>query len=123
MAANIADARKLWSIFPVNDQGKPTTYLCYRLLKLLFSNPRRSYTPIELANLLASDIKEVDVMCRQLHLADLLTVTPGENKSYSYNLQSTNTDVQSGFEKYLVDVEREDLPVHLELDYSPSTSD
>jgi len=113
--------RKLWDHFPIDGQGKPTTYLSYRILKLLFSTPQRSYTSRQLAEMFAADPKEVDVICRQLHLADLVVENPGENKSYRYKLDSKNVDVQAGFEKFIVDVEHDNLPVHLMLVYSLST--
>ena len=117
---NLDQERTLWDIFPVDGNGRPTTFLSYRILKLLFSTYRDSYTPTELANLLASDTLEVDVICRQLHMADLVTENLGENKSYKYNLNSSNIDVQAGFEKFIVDVEEEGFPTTLMSEYSPS---
>ena len=117
---NLAHERALWDIFPIDGQGRPTTYLSFSILKVLFSRAQRAYTPQELAELLAADHDEVRIICRQLQLAELIMKTGGEYESYKYNLKSRNIDVQAGFEKFLVDVEQEGLPADLISDYCPS---
>jgi hypothetical protein len=53
-------------------------------------------------------------------MMDLLSESPSEPGQYRYNLDSESVDMQTGFEKFLAEVEVECLPVHLTLDYSPS---
>lgn len=105
---------------PIDSQGKPTTYLTFRLLKLMFSRPSRFFTPGELAKLLSAKYSDTDLICRQLKLMDFLTESPSQQVGYRYNLNSKNFKTQASFETFLVDVELEALPVHLMLDYSPS---
>ena len=105
---------------PIDDCGRPTTYLSYMILKTTLYESNRWFTSGELAKLLAARQAEVDEICRGLMQADLLAEKYTHPREYKYNTHSRNTDVQIGFEKYVVDVEVEALPVHLTLDYSPS---
>lgn len=109
-----------WDILAVDAKGRPTTYLSFMILKLMFSDPNRWFTPREIAKLLAAKCSDTDMICRQLELVDLLTENPSQPGQYQYNWSSTNVDLQVGFETFLVDVELESLPVHLMLAYSPS---
>ena len=90
------------------------------ILKLMFAQLKRWFTPQELAKLMAAKHSDTDVICRQLHRVDLLSEHPSQAGQYKYNLNCRNVDIQTGFEKFLVDVELGSLPVHLMLDYSPS---
>jgi hypothetical protein len=107
------------NVFAVDGQGIPTTYLSFEILKTAFSEPHRWFTTKELTTLFATTYYETNTICRQLELADLLTENPMQHGQYRYNLNSQNVDVQVGFEKFLIDVELENLPVHLMMDYSP----
>jgi hypothetical protein len=104
----------------VDDTGKPTTYLSFLILELMFCDPHRWFTTIELTKLLAAKFSDVDSICDQLKQADFLVEYEKVPGQYQYNLNSANSDVQAAFEKFLVEVELESLPVHLMLDYSPS---
>jgi hypothetical protein len=112
--------REPWDVFAIDGQGRPTTYLSYMILKTAFYERKQWFTPKDLAKLLVAKYADTDMVCRQLELADLLTENSQQRGQYRYNMESTNVDVQAGFEKFLIDVELEVLPVHLMLDYSPS---
>jgi hypothetical protein len=114
------EKRDPWDVFPVDEEGRPTTYLSYRLLKTLFSQPRRQYTTEELSEVLASMEYEIEVMLKQLALVDIVQQDPSSPRSYRYNLSSRNVEMQANLETFLLDVELEGLPVHVMLDYSPT---
>jgi hypothetical protein len=120
MVAEQYNKREPWDIFAIDEQGRPTTYLSYMILKITFCESNRWFTSDELSKILSAKYTDVDMICRQLKLADLLSEDPLERSRYHYNLKCTNVDVQAGFEKLLADVEIENLPVHLMLGYCPS---
>jgi len=122
MFGELSNERDPWDSFPIDERGRPTTYLSFKILKMTFSEPRRWFSPKELSKLLGAKDSDTDAICRQLELADLVTVNGSKPEQYRYNLNSRNVDVQAGFEKFLVEVELDSLPVHLMLDYSPSCS-
>ena len=105
---------------PIDSQGIPTTYLSFLILDLMFSDRNRWFSSDQLAKLLAARFSDVESICRQLKYANFLVETPKLPDQYKYNLNSTNSDVQAAFEKFLVEVELESLPIHIMLDYSPS---
>ena len=120
MVTKLTAEKELADLPPVDEYGKPTTYLSFLILELMFCDPHKWFTTTQLAKLLAAKFSDVDSICRQLQQADFLvesTKVPGQ---YQYNLNSINSDVQAAFERFLVEVELESLPVHLILDYSPS---
>lgn len=104
----------------IDTTGTPTTYLAYRILKLMFDRSRHSFTPSDLARLLAAKTSDTESICKGLKSQDILVENPEHLGHYSYNLNSNNIDVQTAFEKFLLDVELANLPVHLMLNYSPS---
>ena len=112
--------KQLDDLPPIDEHGKPTTYLSFMILELMFCEPHRWFTTTELAKLLAARSSDVDLICRQLKQADFLVESTNVPSQYQYNLNSVNINVQAGYEKFLVEVELESLPVHLMLDYSPS---
>lgn len=114
------DERKPWDVFAIDSQGRPTTYLSYMILKTMFSESYRWFTSKELDKFLVAEHTDVDTICRQLKHVDLLSENVSQRGQYRYNLNSKQVDLQTELEKFLVDVERENLPVHLTLDYSPS---
>lgn len=114
------DEEKFGDIPPIDKNGIPTTYLSFLILDLMFSERNRWFTAKDLAKLLAAKQSDTDSICRQLKLLDFLSEDSSQPTRYQYKLNSTNVDIQSGFEKFLVDVRLENLPVHLMLDYSPS---
>ena len=105
---------------PISQSGKPTTYLTYRMLEFMFSHRDETFTPHRLARLMAAKQYDTNLLCRQLKDMDFIIEDhPGTGK-YRYNLNSTNIELQASFERFLVEVETEDLPVHLMLNYPPS---
>ena len=114
------DEEKFGDIPPIDKNGKPTTYLSFMILKVMFSEPNRWFTPEDLAKLLAANRSDTDSICHQLTVTDLLTSDSSQPGRYKYNINSNNIDIQTEFESFMADVELDNLPVHLMLDYSPS---
>ena len=105
---------------PIDKNGKPTTYLSFRILKLMFSQPHRFFTPKEIAKLLVAKPSDTKLICRQLKRIDFFSENSFEPGKYKYNLNCKEVDTQSAFESYLAEVYLKAIPVHLILDYSPS---
>lgn len=120
MVTTLYDDKQLDDLPPIDEHGKPTTYLSFLILELMFREPHRWFTTTELAKLLAARFSDVESICRQLKQTDFLFESPKVHSQYQYNLNSTNISVQVAFEKFLVEVELQALPVHLMLAYSPS---
>jgi hypothetical protein len=115
-----ADQKSTVNLPPIDSQGIPTTYLSFMILKLMFSELNRWFTPEDLSKLLAAKHSDTDSICRQLKLMDLINEDPLQIGRYRYNLNTTNVNTQTDLECFLADVELNNLPVHLMLDYSPS---
>lgn len=111
---------KQFDLPPVDEDGKPTTYLSFMILKLMFSESRRKFTPTDLARRLAAKEDNIDSICYQLKCYDLLTEDPSQPGKYQYNLDSANVELQVGIEKFLAYVELKHIPVYRYLDFSPS---
>ena len=120
MFVELTDRSELGDIPPLDNNGKPTTYLSFLILELMLSQPNRYFTPKELTKLLAARLSDVDLIRNQLEILDLITENPKQAGEYKYNWSSSNVELQVGFETFLVDVELKNLPVHLTLAYSPS---
>ena len=113
MPDKLARTDDLWRTFPIDGDGRPTTYLSYLILERLFSHPQKAYASRELAGALATDVDYIEVTLHQLFLADIVIRDSEKPNSYRYDLRSPNVDVQAGIEKFLLEVELEHLPVHL----------
>jgi hypothetical protein len=113
MPDKITHIDALWRTFPIDGDGRPTTYLSYLILERLFSRPQKAYTSRELAEALATDMDYVEVTLRQLLVADIVIEDSEKPHSYRYHLRTPNVDVQAGLEKFLLEVELDRLPVHL----------
>ncbi len=120
MSTTLHVDKQLDDLPPIDEHGKPTTYLSFLILELMFCEPHRWFTTTELTKLLAARFSDVDSICRQLKHTDFLVESPNVPSQYKYNLTSANSGVQAEFEKFLIEVELESLPVHLIFDYSPS---
>ena len=120
MSTTLHLEKQLDDLPPIDEHGRPTTYLSFLILELMFCEPHRWFTMIELAKLLAARFSDVNSICQQLKQADFLVESTKVPSEYQYNLNSANSNVQAAFEKFLVEVELEALPVHLMLAYSPS---
>jgi len=105
---------------PINNSGHPTTYMSYHLLKEMFGSHNRSYTTKELSDLTCFKLSEIELMCKQLKELDFLTEESSDQKRFKYNLKCKNIELQAAFERFLVDVEVDNLQVQIMLDYSPS---
>ena len=114
------DEQEVAELPPIDKNGRPTTYLSFMILKLMFSEPNRRFTPHHLAKLLAAKKSDTDLICRQLKQLDLLSEDPLQTVRYQYNLNTSNLEIQTALECFLAEVELNNLPVHLMLDYSPS---
>ena len=106
---------------PVDKYGRPTTYLSFLVLKTMLSEPRRWFASSELAEYFAAKHADVCFICHQLQEMGLFSESPSQPGQYRYHLESNEgAELQLGFERFLAEVEVENLPVHLMLDYSPS---
>ena len=104
----------------IDNNGLPTTYLCFNILKAFFKEPRKYFNTNHLRSLYAAKKKDVELICKQLHDKDFITQNPSNLKEYRYNLNSKNMEKQCNFERFLVEVEVDAVPVHERLPYSPS---
>ncbi len=118
--AKLIDEKEIPNLSPIDKNGKPTTYLSFRILKLMFSQPHRFFTPKELAKLLVAKPSDTEFICCQLKRIDFFSENPFELGKYKYNLKCKEVDTQAAFESYLAEVYLKSIPVHLILDYSPS---
>lgn len=118
--AKLIDEKEVANLPPVDKNGKPTTYLSFRILKLMFSQPHRFLTPKELSKLLVAKNSDTELICRQLKRMDFFSEDPSEPGKYKYNLKCKDVDTQVALESYLAEVYLKAIPVHLILDYSPS---
>lgn len=122
MSTNVRliDEEQFTDLPPIDIHGRPTTYLGYRILKLMFSQLHESFTPKELAKLLVAKDSDTELICRQLKQIDFFSEEPSQPGKYKYNLKCKNVEAQAAFESYLAEVYIKKIPVHLTLDYSPS---
>ncbi len=118
--AKLVDEEQFTDHSPIDIHGRPTTYLGYRILKLMFSQLHESYTSKELARILVAKHSDTDLICRQLKRIDFFSEEPSQPGKYKYNLECKNVEAQAALESYLAEVYLKAIPVHLILDYSPS---
>ena len=100
----------------LDDNGRPTSYLAFKILKLLFSPPfpptRPELTAHEVAALLATNCQNVELILQQLEQDKLLTKTTTHPNRYQYNLHCPDVERQANLEKFLLEAELKNLPVH-----------
>ena len=104
----------------IDSQGIPTTYLSFLIVDLIFSQRNRWFTADQLAKLLAATPSDTHAICAGLKAADFLVEDAGAPGTYKYNLNCRNAERQARLEKFLLEVEFENLSVHAILPYSPS---
>lgn len=105
----------------VDSSGIPTTYLSYLILRKLFREPHCWFTRSELSDFLVFPRVDVDTVCNGLVAVGLILEEDTKTRGVCYNLLScANIDLQAGFERFLVDVAYDSIPVESILDYSPS---
>ena len=109
-----------FELHPIDEDGKPTTYISYLILDLMFTEKRQHFTSLDVARRLAIRQDNIDLICNQLLSYDILTENPPKSGKYQYNLDSTNIELQTKLEKFLAYVKLEHIPVYRILDYSPS---
>lgn len=105
---------------PIDDQGIPTTYLSFLILDLMFSERNRCFTSNQLAKFFAARPSDVHKICTGLEHTGFLTADTSAPITYKYNLNCNNTERQAKLEKFLLEVELENLPVISILPFSPS---
>ena len=98
------------STFPVDEFGRPATYLAYKVLKTLFSRPQRWYSSADLAQQLTADEPDILPLLRRLDLLDFVEHATVSPRTYKYNLHSNNFALQAKLEEFLLDVEQNGLP-------------
>jgi len=105
---------------PIDTRGIPTTYLSFLILDLMFSGRNRWFTADQLAKFHAVAISDTQSICAGLKQADFLLEDEQHPGTYKYNLNCRNAESQARLEKFLLEVELENLSVHSILPYSPS---
>jgi hypothetical protein len=106
---------------PIDPQGIPTTYLSFLILDLLFSERNRWFRADQLAKYFAARPSDTHAICAGLKHADFLIEDhSAPAATYKYNLNCRNAEPQARLEKFLLEVELENLSVHSILPYSPS---
>lgn len=105
---------------PIDSQGIPTTYLSFLILDIMFSERNRWFSSEQLAKFFAARTADVHAICAGLKKADFLIEDNSANSTYKYNLNCCNVERQARLEKFLLEVELENLSVHSILPYSPS---
>ena len=107
---------------PIDSQGIPTTYLSFLILDLMFSERNRWFASDQIAKFLAARSSDAHAICTGLKHADFLIEDASAPGTYKYNLNCCNAERQARLEKFLLEVEMENLSVHSILPYSPSFS-
>ena len=105
---------------PIDSQGIPTTYLSFLILDLMFSERNRCFTSDQFAKFFAARPSDTHTICTGLKHAGFLTEDASAPGTYKYNLNCDNEERQARLEKFLLEVELENLPVLSILPYSPS---
>lgn len=107
--------------FALNDEGLPTTYVCFEILRRLYYS-RNEYTTIGcLRSQFATRKDDVNLICEQLVEADYLELDANNDNAIRYKFRNCRNDErQCRFEKYLLDVETDMICVKDILPYSPS---
>ncbi len=105
---------------PIDRQGIPTTYLSFLILDMMFSERNRWFGSDQLAKFLAARPSDAHAICAGLKHADFLIEDDSTPGTYKYNLNCRNAERQAKLEKFLLEVEMENLSVHSILPYSPS---
>lgn len=123
MDRNSRKRLEYWEQFPLDESGAPTNYLSYRLVRTLFTEPRRWYLLDELPQLLASDRDHIDVMLRQLRSIDMATSHERRPDCWKYNLSCRNVEFQAKVEGFLADTDISGLPNHFLAAATRSASD
>ena len=116
------DEGKFGDISPIDNQGIPTTYLSFLILDLMFSERNRWFSSDQLAKFLAARNSDTHAICAGLKHADFLIEDASAPGTYKYNLNCCNAERQAKLEKFLLEVELDNLSVHSILPYSPSFS-
>ena len=105
---------------PIDSQGIPTTYLSFLILDLMFSERNRWFAADQIAKFLAARTSDVHAICDGLKHANFLIEDDSTPGTYKYNLHCYNVERQARLEKFLLEVELENLSVYSILPYSPS---
>lgn len=120
--AKFMEEREVIDLPPIDSQGIPTTYLSFLILDLMFSERNRWFTSDQIAKFLAARSSDAHAICTGLKHADFLIEDASAPGTYKYNLNCCNAERQAKLEKFLLEVELDNLSVHSILPYSPSFS-
>ncbi len=106
----------------LDKHGRPTTYLCFNILKTMLREHNKYLSTKELCALLAAKRPDVELICKGLCDADYISRNPVNPDEFKYNIHCSQDTLQCNFERYLVDVETRPIPIHRHLPYSPSAT-
>jgi hypothetical protein len=122
MLTKHSDDNKSKDIPPIDSQGIPTTYLSFLILDLMFSERNRWFAADQIAKFFAAKSTDAHTICASLKHTDFLIEDDSAPGTYKYNLHCCDVERQARLEKFLLEVELENLSVHSILPYSPSFS-
>lgn len=114
------DRKPAVDLSPIDSQGIPTTYLSFLILDLMFSERNRWFSSNQLAKFLAARNSDAYAICAGLKHTDFLIEDDSAPGTYKYNLNCCNVERQARLEKFLLEVELENISIHSILPYSPT---
>lgn len=114
------DEEKIGDLPPIDSQGMPTTYLSFLILDMMFSERNTWFAANQIAKFFAAKNSDALAICAGLKQADFLIEDESTPGTYQYNLHCYDVERQASLEKFLLEVELENLSVHSILPYSPS---
>lgn len=103
----------------IDKHGVPTTYLCFNILKTMLREHNIYFSMQDLCALHAARKKDVELICRSLHDVDFISRNPINSNEIKYNIHCDQENLQCAFERYLVEVREDSIPVHRHLPYGP----
>ena len=105
--------------FAIDGNGLPSTQVCFGLLKIFYEKKNKYVSLKFLRSQFATRKSDIDDICTQLVEADYIEENPHNPSEYRYKLDSENCQLQSNYEKYLLECEGSPGQVK-SLSYSPS---
>jgi len=115
-----AEGQQPTDLPPIDKNGIPTTYLSFLILDLMFSERNRWFQADQLAKYFAARPSDTNAICAGLKHAGFLVEDASAPGNYKYNLNCYNAEQQARLEKFILEVELENLSVRSILPYSPS---
>jgi len=107
----------------LDKQGIPATCLCFNILKTMFREHNQYFSINDLRALHAAKKKDIELICQGLRKVDFISSNPMNPNEFKYNTHCSQEILQCNFERYIVEVETESIPIYQYLPYSPSSAE